>query len=73
MTNYLLISVKGKIDGPSLCKLLEPKVKDFSTTADELREALQCFDKTGTQVNSLIQLGLSIFGHSHILMPNPEI
>jgi len=53
-------AIGDKVDVPTLCQLIAKRVKDLRTTPDELKEALQVFDKQGTGMMSVQDLKMSL-------------
>lgn len=53
-------SVGGKVDVATLSQLIVKRVRDLKTTAEELKDAFQVFDKQGTGYLSVHDLRLSL-------------
>jgi len=53
-------AIGDKVDVQTLCQFIAKRVKDLRTTADELKEAFQVFDKQGTGMMSVQDLKMSL-------------
>jgi len=58
--HFCLIIVGGKVDPSTLCQLITKRVREPKTSADQLKDALQVFDKQGTGFISVHDLKLSL-------------
>lgn len=54
------VAVGGKVDASSLSQLIVKRVRELKTSADQLKDALQVFDKQGTGLISVQDLKLSL-------------
>jgi len=50
----------GKVDASTLCQLIVKRVRELKTSADQLKDALQVFDKQGTGLIPVQDLKLSL-------------
>jgi len=50
----------GTVDVPTLCQIITKRVRDLKTSPDELKDALQVFDKQGTGMISVHDLKMSL-------------
>lgn len=56
----MFFSVGGKVDVATLTQFIVKRVRDLKTTAEELKDAFQVFDKQGTGYISVHDLRLSL-------------